>query len=101
MASSAPFYFTGTISPGWKLLSKIEEEPEQHLESGEAISPSCALTPGDPTQQAYMRIWMQRPFEGSEIESPTQELPLDAQDELDALQVSNASPSVVHVIRLS
>jgi hypothetical protein len=84
----------------WKLLTKIEEEAVQNFEDEEATSFSCALfsceTPSNdsnPSRKALMRIWMRIPFEGSESEPPatravqaSQELPLDAEYELKALQ---------------
>jgi hypothetical protein len=88
----------------WKLLTKIEEEVEQNFEAvGEEeqyTSFSSALfsceTPSNdsnPSRKALMKIWMQIPFKGSEFEPPatravqaSQELPLDAEDELKALQ---------------
>jgi hypothetical protein len=84
----------------WKLLTKIEEHVEQNFEEDEAASYSRALfsceTPSNdsnPSCKALMRIWMQIPFEGSEFEPPatravqaSQELPLNAEYELEALQ---------------
>ena len=104
----APFFgsrFLGMIvdfpeATPWTLLTKIEEDIEQSFEDEEATSFSRALfsceTPSNdsnPPRKALMRIWMQIPFEGSEFEPPairalqaSQELPLDAEDELKSLQ---------------
>ncbi|KAN0074123.1 hypothetical protein V8E54_008060 [Elaphomyces granulatus] len=88
----------------WKLLTKIEEEVEQNFEEEDKeeqyTSFSSALfsceTPANDSntsRKALMKIWMQIPFKGSEFEPPatkavqaSQELPLDAEYELKALQ---------------
>jgi hypothetical protein len=89
----------------WKLLTKIEEEEaeqnfgeedeeEQYTSFSSALF-SCETPANDsnPSRKALMKIWMQIPFKGSEFEPPatravqaSQELPLDAEYELKALQ---------------
>ena len=85
-----------------EILTKIEEHVEQNFEDDddEATSYSRALysceslsNDSNPSCKALMRIWMPIPFEGSEVEpsatravQASQELPLNAEDELKALQ---------------
>jgi hypothetical protein len=91
----------------WTVVQKLAEEPYQYTEQdvtlrgrGPPYSAARLLceNPNDPNQKAFMRIYMQIPYEGTEIEPPetrAQQASSRSHSELDAFKAFTKLGSTV------